>query len=100
MTSQEKETIINFNEGDEIATVYTYNSAMKRKLAAFAAAYPDLCRVREVCPTGAITYEIAKDRISVNFKRPLTEEEKQKYIDRGNERKAILAKAREMRFKR
>lgn len=50
MTSQEKETTINFNEGDEIATVYTYNSAMKRKLAAFAAAYPDLCRFGKSAP--------------------------------------------------
>ncbi|MCI8499189.1 MAG: molecular chaperone [Clostridia bacterium] len=83
MTSQEKETTINFNEGDEIATVYTYNSAMKRKLAAFAAAYPDLCRVREVCPTGAITYEIAKDRISVNFKKPLTEKERKILSERA-----------------
>lgn len=31
MTSQEKETTINFNEGDEIATVYTYNSAKKTR---------------------------------------------------------------------
>ncbi len=90
MTSYEKETIINFNEGDEIATVYTYNATMKRKLAAFAAAYPNLCRVREKCPTGAITYEIAKDRISVNFKKPLTEEQKKRFIPEGIERAGNL----------
>ena len=36
--------------------------------------------------------------ISVNFKQPLTEEQRAKLIEQGNAKKEQLAKAREMRF--
>lgn len=89
MTNYEKETIINFNEGEAVATVYTYNGAMKRKLATFAAAFPDLCKLVRSDKTGAVTYEVDKRRISINFKRPLTDEEKEQRAEAYKKRFSV-----------
>ena len=100
MTNYEQETIINFNEAEAVATVYTYNGTMKRKLATFSAHYPELCKLTRKDKTGAVTYEIDKARLSVNFTKPLTEEQRAKMIERGKAKTEVLEKAREMRFKR
>lgn len=78
MTNYEKETIINYNEAERVATVYTYNATMKRKLAEFSAAFPFSCKLIREDATGAVTYEVDKDRLSINFRRPLTDEEREK----------------------
>ena len=36
----EKETILNFNEAEATATIYTYNASLKRRLAEFSRKYP------------------------------------------------------------
>ena len=38
----EKETILNFNEAEATATIYTYNASLKRRLAEFSRKYPVL----------------------------------------------------------
>ena len=43
LSKYEQETIINFNEAEKVASVYTHNKALKRKLAALAEQYPDEC---------------------------------------------------------
>jgi hypothetical protein len=45
----EKETIINFNEAEDTANIYTFNADLKRRLAEFSRKYPllsDICRRR------------------------------------------------------
>lgn len=44
LSKYERETIILTNELDSFYKVYTYNSVLKRKLAAFARKYPEECR--------------------------------------------------------
>lgn len=46
LTKYEKETIINFNEGEKEASIYTFNASLKRRLAEFARKYPALCRLK------------------------------------------------------
>ena len=41
----EKETIVNFNEAEQEATIYTFNADLKRRLAEFSQKYPLLCRM-------------------------------------------------------
>ena len=48
----EKETIINFNEGEKEASVYTFNADLKRRLAEFSKKYPLLCRLEKSTPEG------------------------------------------------
>ena len=41
----EKETIINFNEAEDTANIYTFNADLKRRLAEFSRKYPLLSRL-------------------------------------------------------
>ena len=44
LSKYEKETIINWNEAENLASVYTFNASLKRRLADFSRKYPLLCR--------------------------------------------------------
>jgi hypothetical protein len=45
LTKYEKETIILFNEGEDTASIYTYNASLRKRLALFSKKHPDLCRL-------------------------------------------------------
>lgn len=75
VTKEERETILLFNEADDTATIYTFNSGLKRRLAAFAEKYPDLCRLTvDDAVYGSVTYEIQKSRVSIRLIAPCSEE--------------------------
>lgn len=46
LTSYERETIINFNEEEKIASVYTYNKALRNKLNKLVGVNPDIHVIR------------------------------------------------------
>lgn len=72
---EERETIVNFNEADDIATIYTFNTGLKRRMASFAEKYPDLCRMTvNDAVYGSVTYEIQKSRLSIRLIPPYSEE--------------------------
>ena len=72
LTKIEKETIVLFNEGEDKANIYTHNAGLKKRLAAFAKKYPDLCRLEKSNVQGGVSYELAK------FLPPYSEERRQK----------------------
>ena len=39
LSKYEKETIINWNEGETIASIYTFNASLKRRLEDFSRKY-------------------------------------------------------------
>lgn len=78
LSKYEQETIILFNEGEETAHIYTFNSNLKKRLADFAQRYPDLCHLEKSCKYGSETYVLDKSRISIRLQPPYTEERKQK----------------------
>lgn len=47
LTKYEKETIILFNEGEDTASIYTYNAGLRKRLALFSKKYPDLCKLEK-----------------------------------------------------
>ena len=54
LSKYEKETIINWNEAENLASIYTFNASLKRRLADFSRKYPLLCRLdaggqRDLC---------------------------------------------------
>ena len=55
-----KETIILTNEDNDFYEVYTFNYALKKKLAAFAKKHPDLCSLKETTKEGSTTYVVDK----------------------------------------
>ena len=75
VTKEERETIVNFNEAEETAVIYTFNNDLKKRLAAFAKKHPDLCRLTvDDADFGSVTYEIQKSRVSIRLVAPYSEE--------------------------
>ena len=70
----EKETIVNFNEGEKEASIYTFNADLKRRLAEFSKKYPLLCRLEKSTPEGSVTYVLDKSRLSIRLVPPYSEE--------------------------
>ena len=73
LSKYERETIILTNELDSFYKVYTYNSVLKRKLAAFARKYPEECRFIKKDTEGSVTYEIDKGRLVLKLEPPYGE---------------------------
>ena len=66
LTSIEKETIINFNEAERTASIYTHNEALKRQLLELCQTHPE-----QVCQTaangwGGLTFELPKKWLKVS----------------------------------
>ena len=76
LSKYEKETIINWNETENLASVYTFNASLKRRLADFSRKYPLLCRLERSTPEGSVTYVLDKSRLSIRLVPPYSEERK------------------------
>ena len=74
LSKYEKETIINWNEGETIASIYTFNASLKRRLEDFSRKYPLLCRLERSTPEGSVTYVLDKSRLSLRLVPPYSEE--------------------------
>ena len=77
LTKYEKETIILTNEADDFYEVYTFNSALKKKLAAYAKRHPDLCSLKKLTKEGSATYVVDKARLSLRLTEPYSEARRQ-----------------------
>lgn len=92
MTRLEQETIINFNEAEAAATIYTHNAALCRKLEALADQRPEEAKRGRSFPDGGREYTIPKRWVKVNAGPILTEEERERRRERAKAtRKAQLA---------
>ena len=78
LTKYEKETIILFNEGEDTASIYTFNAGLKKRLALFAKKYPDLCRLDKTYEQGGVSYVLDKSRLSIRLQPPYSEERRRK----------------------
>ena len=78
LSKYEKETIINWNEVENLASIYTFNANLKRRLAEFSRKYPLLCRLERSTPEDSVIYLLDKSRLSVHFLPPYSEERRQK----------------------
>ena len=74
LTKSEKETIILFNESEDEASIYTYNTGLKTRLEKFSRQYPQLCHLKEKNKYGGVEYLIDKSRLSIHFQSPYSEE--------------------------
>lgn len=93
MTRLEQETIINFNEAEAEANVYTHNAALCRKLEALAGQRPEEVKRGRVFKNGGREYVIPKRWVKVNAGPILTEEERERRRERAKAtRKAQLAR--------
>ena len=74
LSKYEKETVINWNEAENTASIYTFNADLKRRLAEFSRKYPRLCRLERSTTEGSVTYMIDKSRLSIRLVPPYSEE--------------------------
>ena len=72
LTLYEKETIINYNEAESSAIIYTHNVALRNKLLKLSQTETDLCIIRQ--GMDMIEVEVPKKWIRVNPPRKLSEQ--------------------------
>lgn len=77
LTRYEKESIILTNEADDFYEVYIFNSALKKKLTAYARKHPDLCSLKAMNKESSVTYVVDKARLSLRLTEPYSEARKQ-----------------------
>lgn len=88
----ERETIINYNEGEPTASVYTHNRALRRTLDKLAQERPEDCRVDKESHEGAAAdYIIPKAWVKI--RPPRIASEAQKAASRAAAAKSKLARA-------
>ena len=72
LTNVEKETIINFNEAEHTASVYTHNAALKRQLLELCQTHPEQVRQTAANGWGGLTFELPKKWLRVTPPRVLS----------------------------
>ena len=72
----EKTTEIYFDETPAPVVIQTHNTALKKRLLAFAVKFPNLCQQTDDDELGYLSFEIDKDRFSIRLTAPYTEERK------------------------
>ena len=70
----EKTTEIYFDETPAAVVIRTHNTALKKRLLAYAEKYSELCRLTDDDELGYLSFEINKDRFSIRLTAPYTEE--------------------------
>ena len=73
-TKSQKTTEIYFDETPAPIVIRTHNTALKKRLLAFAEKNPDLCRLTDDDELGYLSFEVDKDRFSIRLTAPYTEE--------------------------
>ena len=92
LSRYEQETIINYNEDDKTAGVYTHNRALRRKLEQCAEERPEECKLKRVSREGdAVDYILPKSWVKIKPTRILSEA--QKAASRAAAEKARLSRA-------
>lgn len=77
LTKKQKVTELYFNENDAITEVYTHNTALKKRLLAYAARFPELCKQTDDDGQGGLRFEIDKRRINIRLTAPYSQERRE-----------------------
>lgn len=85
LTKKQKVTEFYFNERDDLAEIYTYNTDLKKRLLAYARAYPELCQLTEEDEHGGLLFEIDKHRIGIRLTAPYSPERRKASSRRAKE---------------
>ena len=74
LTKRQKTTCIYFDEASKAVEIQTHNTALKKRLAKYAAEHPDLCRQTDDDEQGGLTFEIDRRRFAVRLTAPYSDE--------------------------
>ena len=81
LTKKQKITNIYFTEADDLIEVCTYNTDLKKRLAAFAGKYPSECRLIDDDGNGCLTFEVSKGRFGFKLTAPYDEKRRKAASD-------------------
>ena len=81
MTRYEQETIINFNAGEQIATLYTRDPAVMRKVDALVSEFPDIFKCIGATDIDK-TYEMPKSSVTYCKPRNISEAQRKAASER------------------
>ena len=82
----EQETVINFNEAEGMASIYTHNTALKERLLVLCQSYPEPVRQTADNGRGGLTIELPKKWLKVTPPRVLSPAQRE-VLDRMNQGK-------------
>lgn len=77
LTKRQKTTGIYFDEASKTVEIQTHNTALKKRLTQYAAAYSDLCRQTDDDEQGGLTFEIDRKRFTVRLTAPYSDTRRQ-----------------------
>lgn len=83
LTPFEQETIILFNEQDQIADVQTYNSTLKRELSALCESHPEKVEHVRSYEQGGMYFTVPKAWINIKAPRKISESDHARYSELG-----------------
>ena len=75
LTKRQKTTCIYFDESSKTVEIQTHNTALKKRMAQYAAAYPNLCRQTDDDEQGGLTFD--RRRFAVRLTAPYSNERRQ-----------------------
>ena len=95
LTLAEQETVINWDNETDVASIYTHDSRLINKLYLLAERYPDFFKLIRSGPQKAVTFQIPKRTVSIrapyNEERRLKQKKDAKekgiksYLNRGSD---------------
>ena len=74
LKKQQKVTEVFYNAKDSKAEIYTHDTKLKKRLLAYAAKFPEICRQIDDDEQGGLTFVIDKQRISIRITEPYSDE--------------------------
>ena len=77
LTKKQKVTEVFYNAKDPTAEIYTHDTKLKKRLLAYAAQYPELCKQADDDGQGGLWFEIDRRRISIRLTAPYSEKRKE-----------------------
>ena len=81
---EEQETIITWDRGNPIASIYTYDPKTKRKLETLKAQFPDIFTLIDNDKEwGCVTYEFPSNLVVIRKPRELTEATRKRMKEAG-----------------
>ncbi|MFI3327229.1 MAG: molecular chaperone [Clostridia bacterium] len=89
LTNYERETIINLNEEEKTASIYTYNVKLINRINKKVREYPDLYKIVAVDQHGGITCEMPKDKLSICLLGKISDEVREKRSNFGKQTKSL-----------
>ena len=78
LTKKQKVTELYYNAKDPMAEIHTHDTALKKRLLAYATKYPELCKQTDDDGQGGLWFEIDKSRVSIRLTAPYSESRKEK----------------------